>query len=103
MSESLLTSIFRVDATVMLNLRTLNPVFRFHPVSTDVVLSSFGITAGYLSQNAVCDLRAARSIDAGESPLVFARYGHAVQDKYILEDKVPKRFDFTGIPGSSTR
>lgn len=92
MCESLLAPIFRIDATVMLNLRTLNSVFRFHSASTDVVLSSFGITASYLSQNAVCDLRAARSIDAGESPLAFARYGHAVQDKYILEDKVPKRF-----------
>lgn len=87
----------------MLNLRTLNPVFRFHSASTDVFLSSFGITVGHLSQNAVCDLRAARSMDAGESPLVFVRYGHARQYKYILEDKVPKRFDFTGIPGSWTR
>lgn len=42
-------------------------------------------------------------MDAGESPLVFVRYGHARQYKYILEDKVPKRFDFTGIPGSWTR
>lgn len=54
MSESLLAPIFRIDATAMFRF------FRFHPASTDVVLSSFGIAAGYLSQNAVCDLRAAR-------------------------------------------